>query len=82
MTFEVLKDGTLNGFAGWFDTTLAANISLSTSPTALTTHWKQGFLPLRSPEKVKLGQKITLEIEIAPDVSGLNSVVGYGYSVL
>jgi len=77
MTFEILKDGLLCGFAGWFEAGLADTVLLSTTPSGLTTHWKQGFLPLRTPQNVRIGQKIDLELEIAPDRAGLNSIIGY-----
>lgn len=79
--FTVTRDGLLSGFAGWFETELAAGISFSTSPTDLTTHWKQAFLPLRTPEVVKSGQSIIFKIEITPDAKNLNSVVGYSFEI-
>lgn len=77
MSFEILKDGLLCGFAGWFEAGLTDSVSFSTTPSGLTTHWKQGFLPLRTPQQVRVGQKIDFELEIAPDVAGLNSILGY-----
>lgn len=82
LTFEVAKDGVLTGFAGWFDAKLADGVTFATNPSGLTTHWKQGFLPLRSPQRVKAGQKITLTLEISPDLSGLNSQIGYEFEVV
>lgn len=79
--FQIVKDGIMTGFAGWFETYLTETINFNTSPSSLTTHWKQGFLPLRAPEKVKAGQKVELSLEMAPDASGLNSVVGYHYRI-
>lgn len=80
--FNVVRDGNLTGFAGWFSAMLTKNVSFSTSPTALTTHWKQGFLPLRTMETVRAGQKIKLSLEMMPDPSGLNSIVGYHYEII
>lgn len=79
--FVVSRDGLLAGFASWFEARLTDKVSFSTSPNDLTTHWKQGFLPLRSPQRVKAGQKITFELEFATDPSGLNSVMGYRFEV-
>lgn len=79
--FKVVRSGILAGFAGWFGAGLTKSVSFSTSPSAATTHWKQGFLPLRRPEPVRAGQKIVLEIEMMPDKSSLNSIVGYHYKI-
>ncbi|PIR18285.1 MAG: hypothetical protein COV46_00685 [Deltaproteobacteria bacterium CG11_big_fil_rev_8_21_14_0_20_49_13] len=81
VTFNVSRDGLLSGFASWFEARLTGKISFSTSPNDLTTHWKQGFLPLRTPQKVKAGQKIIFELEFSPDPSGLNSIMGYHFEV-
>lgn len=81
LTFEIAKDGVLTGFAGWFETELAEGVKFATNPSGLTTHWNQGLLPLRVPQKIKAGQKIKLTIEISPDISGLNSRIGYGFEV-
>ncbi len=82
LTFEVAKDGVLTGFAGWFEAQLAKGVTFATNPSGLITHWKQGFLPLRSPQRVKAGQKITFSLEIAPDKTGLNSQIGYEFEVV
>lgn len=81
ITFEFSRNGPLTGFAGWFESNLTDKISLKTDPNSLTTHWKQGFLPLRASIPVKTGQKITFELEIAPDQTGLNSLIGYSYNI-
>lgn len=82
LTFEAAKDGILTGFAGWFETELAKGVKFATNPSGLTTHWKQGFLPLRAPQGVKAGQRITLTLEFSPDRNGLNSRIGYGFEVM
>ncbi|MBI2975003.1 MAG: 50S ribosomal protein L11 methyltransferase [Deltaproteobacteria bacterium] len=81
LTLKIERDGILTGFAGWFDAKLADNVSFSTSPSDLTTHWKQAFLPLRTPQKVATGQQIKLHMEISPDRSGLHSIIGYGFEI-
>lgn len=83
-TFTVTRDGMLSGFAGWFDLRLFGKISFSTAPDAPQTHWKQGFLPIRRPEKVKRGQVIRFQLEMAPDSlpTGVTTNIGYDYSVL
>ncbi|PIR20867.1 MAG: hypothetical protein COV45_04755 [Deltaproteobacteria bacterium CG11_big_fil_rev_8_21_14_0_20_47_16] len=81
--FTITRDATVSGFAGWFDLTLAKGISFSTSPNAAPTHWKQGFLPIRKPFKVKRGQVLRFAIEMAPDQlpTGVTTDIGYNYHV-
>lgn len=81
--FKVTRDGTLSGFAGWFDLKLFGSISFSTAPTKPKTHWKQGFLPLRKPEKVRRGQTITFRLIMEPDQlpTGVTTEIGYDYHV-
>ncbi len=81
LTLKIGRDGILTGFAGWFDAKLTDNASFSTSPSDLTTHWKQAFLPLRTPQRVMAGQQIKLQIEISPDSSSLHSIIGYGFKI-
>lgn len=81
LIFEVARDGILTGFAGWFEARLTDNISFTTTPSGLTTHWKQGLLPFRTPQTVKTGQKIKLELEIAPNAQGLESIISYRYEI-
>src|SRR5262245_59185135 len=53
----------LNGFALWWDCTLAPGIVLSTSPHAPRTHWEQIYLPLLTPIAGLPGDEITVAIE-------------------
>lgn len=82
-TFKVTHDGLLSGFAGWFDLCLFGKISFSTSPDSGTTHWRQGFLPIRRPEKVKRGQVIRFQLVMEPDrlPTGVETLIGYDYHV-
>ncbi len=82
-TFEVTRDGTLSGFSGWFDLQLINKISFSTAPSAPQTHWKQGFLPIRRPQKVKRGQTIRFQLVMEPDQlpTGVETLIGYDYHV-
>lgn len=81
--FKILKSGVLSGFAGWFETELSGNIGFSTNPNKPDTHWHQAYLPLRCPEKVKAGQQLKLDLEIAPNAgrTSLFSNVCYNYSI-
>lgn len=82
-TFKVIRDGVLSGFAGWFDLRLFNKISFSTAPDAPQTHWKQGFLPIHHPEKVKRGQTIRFELVMEPDhlPTGIETLIGYDFHV-
>lgn len=81
--FRITQDGSLTGFAGWFEVTLSKGVSFSTAPDAPATHWQQGVLPLRKPEKVKRGQEIHFQLCMAPDQlpTGVETVIEYDFSV-
>lgn len=81
--FEITQNGTLTGFAGWFEVTLSRGVSFSTAPDAPATHWQQGVLPLRKPEKVQRGQQIHFHLTMAPDQlpTGVETVIEYDFSV-
>lgn len=81
--FKIIRDGTLSGFAGWFDVKLFGNISFSTAPTKPVTHWKQGFLPIRSSERLKRGQTLRFQLVMEPDQlpTGVTTLIGYDYHV-
>lgn len=53
-TFEIHRDGEINGIAFWFDSKLTDFVRLSSGPWA-KTHWKQCFTPLPEPRKVNSG---------------------------
>lgn len=82
-SFKVTRDGTVSGFAGWFALRLFDKISFSTAPDAPETHWKQGFLPIRRPQKVKRGQTIHFQLVMEPDQlpTGATTLIGYDYTV-
>ncbi len=64
--FEVMKPGTLHGFGGWFRVWLTRDIWIDTSPSSPPTHWKQAFFPLRKPIRVKLGDRVSIDLRVAP----------------
>lgn len=59
--FKVNKNGLCHGFMGWFKARLGDNW-LSTSPTALKTHWRQLYLPLDPPLVLKIGEELAFEL--------------------
>lgn len=82
-TFTATRDGILSGFTGWFNLRLFNQISFSTAPDAPPTHWKQGFLPIQHPEKVKRGQTIRFQLVMEPDhyPTGVETLIGYDFHV-
>lgn len=80
-SFKILRDDVLSGFAGWFHLKLFGNISFSTAPDAPQTHWKQGFLPIRNPEKLKRGQTLHFQLVMEPNQlpTGVETLIEYDY---
>jgi SAM-dependent methyltransferase len=58
-SYEVERDGVLHGMAGWFVAHLYGSTEISTAPNSQTTHWKQCFLPAKTPIPVVKGNKVT-----------------------
>lgn len=54
--------GTIYGFAVWWEAILVPGITLSTSPMKKPTHWKQIFLPLLDPIDLQKGDCLELTI--------------------
>jgi SAM-dependent methyltransferase len=52
----------VQGFALWWEATLAPGVVLSTSPHAERTHWDQIYLPLTTPLDTEKGDAIELAI--------------------
>lgn len=59
-TFEMYRDGYINGIAFWFDSVLADVVRLSSGPWS-KTHWKQCFTPLHHPQRVTAGDNVDVE---------------------
>ncbi len=62
--YKIQRDGTVNGFLGWFNTQLSPNVILDTAPCAPLTHWRQTYFPYH-PIKVTAGQ--TLKVDYYTD---------------
>lgn len=60
--WNISKQQKINGFALWWDCTLAPGIQISTSPHEQATHWEQIYLPILSPLTAKPGEKVRLTI--------------------
>ena len=63
LEWEAESTITVYGFACWWEATLIKGITISTSPFAPSTHWKQIYLPLVDPLPVKAGQSIRLTLQ-------------------
>jgi SAM-dependent methyltransferase len=62
--FEINRDATMHGFAGWFVAHLSENVSLDTGPSFPSTHWSQTYFPF-SPIEVKKGQQLEVRCELS-----------------
>lgn len=62
ISFPIKKTGMLHGWGGWFEVQLSPDISISTSPAAPETHWKNIFFPSIVPLRVNAGEAINLHI--------------------
>jgi len=63
VNFEIEREGTLHGLAGWFKAYLSPQVILSTAPGTPNTYWGNVFFPLIEPVLVKVGNKVTAQIE-------------------
>ncbi len=61
-----LRAGKVDGVAIWFEVELAEDISLSTSPEAPATHWKQTLLYLAHPIHVAYDQVLQGHLTLKP----------------
>ncbi|MEO0495044.1 MAG: 50S ribosomal protein L11 methyltransferase [Actinomycetota bacterium] len=66
-TLEVTHDGTIHGLACWFDSLLAAGITVDNSPPRTESSWGHGFMPIQEPMAVHRGQVLRWSIEISAD---------------
>lgn len=62
-TFEIYRDGEINGIAFWFDSALTDVVRLSSGPWT-KTHWKQCFTPLPQPRQVFAGDKLDVSFSM------------------
>ena len=59
-SFEVTRDGTLHGFGGWFNATLAEDVLLTNLDES---HWRQGYFPIDQPVPLRRGMAVTFELQ-------------------
>ena len=60
--FTCQKQGTIHGFAVWFDLDLVEGVRLSTAPDQPSLAWGQYYLPLERPIPVVPGQRVYLDL--------------------
>ena len=72
---KITEDGTMHGCLGWFDARVGEKW-LSTSPVKEEMHWRQAFLPLDKPIRVRRGEIISFEL-IRPESGDWNWIVEY-----
>jgi SAM-dependent methyltransferase len=63
--FEILRDGHMHGFAGFFDALLSSHVTLSTSPESPPTHWQQHYFPTVARE-VRRGDVFACHMTVGP----------------
>jgi predicted RNA methylase len=63
------RTGTMHGFAGHFDAVLSPSVTLSTSPFAEWTHWRQSFFPIRAVH-VEKGDRVSVKMRATNPMDG------------
>ncbi len=63
VSWQLQSQAAIHGFALWWDCTLAAGVTLSTSPHAPRTHWDQIYLPALESVAAEAGDVLTLKLE-------------------
>ena len=67
--FRVDRDGVMHGLGGWFRAQLAPSISLTNEPPNPSPSWKQAFMPIEEPLRVKPGDTLRVEVQCLADES-------------
>lgn len=79
---KITKTGVFNAFVGSFDTKLADNVLLDTSPVSPQTHWKQSIFFVDNPIEVSEGDIIEGTIKMGADSDNYrNLIVKFSYNV-
>ncbi len=73
--FEIDKPGTLQGFVGYFDATLAEGITIDNYPCYPTCHWENWNWPVSPPVEVEPGQVIDVTMLTKTDMFAQGWVV-------
>jgi protein arginine N-methyltransferase 3 len=79
---KITKTGMFNAFVGSFDTKLADNVLLDTSPVSPQTHWKQSLFFIDNPIEVSEGEIIEGTIKVDADSDNYrNLIIKFTYKV-
>lgn len=70
LTFPFTRGGILHGFGGWFKAWLTDGIAVETSPESPRTHWRQAFLPMKTPIRVTPEDTVAMRLVIGPKGRG------------
>lgn len=80
LTFPFTRGGILHGFGGWFKAWLTDGIAIETSPESPRTHWRQAFLPMKTPIRVTPEDTITMRLVIGPKgMGGDGTLIHYDF---
>lgn len=63
LDFTVLRKGTVNGIALWFDAQLSSTVRLSSGPWT-KSHWQQCFIPFQKLITVKAGDNLRIKYKL------------------
>lgn len=66
LQFVAKRDGTLNGFVGWFNSRLSPSVTLDTGPHLPETHWSQTYMAFPG-KPVRRGQTLEVSYALARD---------------
>lgn len=66
LVFDIVRDGVLSGFCGWFVARLSPGVVLDTGPSHPDTHWAQTFVPF-PPRLVRAGDRLGVGFVIDRD---------------
>jgi protein arginine N-methyltransferase 1 len=70
LDFEVQASGVLQGFVGYFDSTLVSGNDISMWPPDSTCHWQHWHWPLQPPVPVSEADRLTATLRIRIEPSG------------
>ena len=75
--FEIERRGTLQGFVGYFDATLAEGLSIKNYPCYATCHWENWNWPVSPPVPLKRGQTIDVHLDANVDAPSDSWIVDW-----
>lgn len=61
--FTISRDGTLHGFAGWFEAELGGGVRIDNVPPAEGSSWAHVFFPVEQPVSVEPGDPVSIRVD-------------------